>query len=198
MSPACRVSILNGRKDQISRLRCSWSFEMSQRIVFAIGLFVASGLAFAWAKPQDTPRPTRAGNAPPRPGPKFIAALDTDRDGEISAEEIANAAESLQALDANGDGKLTPDEIGRGPQEGPGLSPPFPPPPPLHGGPMHLDTDGDGVVSLDEFLVPAIDHFNHLDANGDGVIDEVEAANAGPPPMPGNPPHGPGGPPTHR
>ena len=39
------------------------------------------------------------------------AALDTDRNGELSPEEIANASASLMKLDANGDGKLTPDEL---------------------------------------------------------------------------------------
>jgi Ca2+-binding EF-hand superfamily protein len=44
-------------------------------------------------------------------------ALDTDRNGEISAEEIANAATSLKVLDKNGDGTITEDEVqpaGRG------------------------------------------------------------------------------------
>ncbi|MEI9898229.1 MAG: EF-hand domain-containing protein [Chthoniobacter sp.] len=45
-----------------------------------------------------------------RPAPPLIAALDTDGDGTISADEIANAAASLKKLDKNGDGKLTPDE----------------------------------------------------------------------------------------
>ncbi|MBI1827832.1 MAG: EF-hand domain-containing protein [Planctomycetes bacterium] len=167
---------------------------MNRKTIVGVGLFIAFGMAFALAKPQGTRGPGQARNAPPRPGPRIVAALDTDRDGEISAEEIATAAESLLALDANGDGKLTPDEIGRGPREGSGL---FPPPPPPHPGPMHLDSDGDGVVSLDEFLAPAIDHFHHIDANGDGVIDDDEAANVGPPPMRGHPPQGPGGLPNH-
>jgi len=38
-------------------------------------------------------------------------ALDTDKDGVISAAELANAAESLKVLDKNGDGKLTEDEV---------------------------------------------------------------------------------------
>jgi hypothetical protein len=41
----------------------------------------------------------------------IIAALDADRNGEISAEEIANASAALLTLDANNDGKLTPDEF---------------------------------------------------------------------------------------
>ena len=45
-------------------------------------------------------------------------ALDTDKNGEISADEIANAATALKTLDKNGDGKLTEDELR--PSFGPG------------------------------------------------------------------------------
>jgi Ca2+-binding EF-hand superfamily protein len=38
-------------------------------------------------------------------------ALDTDHDGEISAEEINRAATSLKTLDKNGDGQITNDEV---------------------------------------------------------------------------------------
>jgi Ca2+-binding EF-hand superfamily protein len=47
-------------------------------------------------------------------------ALDTNHDGEISADEIANAPMSLKTLDKNGDGQIASDEVtpqfgGRGP-----------------------------------------------------------------------------------
>jgi hypothetical protein len=54
---------------------------------------------------------------PPHPGPLF-AALDTNKDGELDADEIANAGASLLKLDVNGDGKLSREE----------LRPKFPPP----------------------------------------------------------------------
>jgi Ca2+-binding EF-hand superfamily protein len=38
-------------------------------------------------------------------------ALDTDRNGEISAEEIGSAATSLKSLDKNGDGTISEDEV---------------------------------------------------------------------------------------
>ena len=40
-----------------------------------------------------------------------MAALDANKDGAISAEEIAGASAALKKLDANGDGVLTSEEI---------------------------------------------------------------------------------------
>ncbi len=48
---------------------------------------------------------------PPGGPPPLVQALDADRDGVISAKEIANAVAALKTLDKNHDGQLTPDEI---------------------------------------------------------------------------------------
>lgn len=51
------------------------------------------------------------------------AALDTDQNGELTADEIANASASLMKLDQNGDGTLTAEELlpkGPPPGGGPG------------------------------------------------------------------------------
>jgi Ca2+-binding EF-hand superfamily protein len=40
-----------------------------------------------------------------------LAALDSDHDGEISADEIENSSAELRMLDQNHDGSLTPDEL---------------------------------------------------------------------------------------
>ena len=64
--------------------------------------------------------------SPPPPGhrpPPLIAALDTDKDGMLSAEELKAAPEALLELDKNGDGELSPRELF---PHGP------PPPPPPH------------------------------------------------------------------
>jgi hypothetical protein len=75
-----------------------------------------------------------------------MAALDKDKDGSLSADEITAAAESLKTLDKNGDGKLAEDELrpprpprGPGGPEGFGRGPrgdaPFDGPPPGERGP---------------------------------------------------------------
>jgi hypothetical protein len=42
-----------------------------------------------------------------------MAVLDTNQDNEISADEIASAADALKGLDRDKNGKLTPDELRR-------------------------------------------------------------------------------------
>lgn len=57
------------------------------------------------------------GGFPGRPGGGFqmpnpvLGALDANRDGEISADEIKNAAKALSKLDRNRDGKLSREEL---------------------------------------------------------------------------------------
>lgn len=43
--------------------------------------------------------------------PAIIAALDPNRDGVLSAEEIAGASRALLSLDKNGDGQLSREEL---------------------------------------------------------------------------------------
>ena len=60
----------------------------------------------------------REGQPRPAGGSPMADALDTDKDGVISSEELKNAASTLLKLDKNKDGKLTEDEYRRAP--GPG------------------------------------------------------------------------------
>ncbi len=60
--------------------------------------------------PKDEQKPNNPENGRP-PVPPVIAALDTDRDGFISAGEMEDATESLKKLDKNKDGSLSPEEL---------------------------------------------------------------------------------------
>ncbi len=141
-------------------------------------------------------RGERGGPGGERGGPGFmevpiILALDADKDGKISAEEMSNAATALATLDKNGDGVLEIDEMmparrerggrrgGGGPRGG-------------EGGPrggeggangfvermMENDTDGDGKVSADEAPERMQGFFERLDSDKDGFLTEEEITEA--------------------
>ncbi|MDB6022766.1 MAG: h [Pedosphaera sp.] len=83
--------------------------------------------------PPHPPRGQGNGGGHQRPVPPIVAALDTNGDGIISADEIANAVAALTKLDKNGDGQLTMDEVmgprpphpdGNGPDDGQRPPPP--------------------------------------------------------------------------
>ncbi len=80
---------------------------------------------FPGQKPPRDGDPKPAGpkdgeGKPQRPPPPLVGALDADRDGVISADEIADAAKALLTLDKNDDGQLGPGEyMGRPPGDRP-------------------------------------------------------------------------------
>ena len=114
-----------------------------------------------------------------------MAHFDADSNGAITlAEARAGAAKMFAGADADKDGRVTMDEMrafhgklgdhhrggghgGKGPRgEG-------------HDGPMHLDSDGDGAVTLAEAQGGIERHFGEIDSNKDGSITaaEMEAAH---------------------
>ncbi len=70
-------------------------------------------------RPGGPPRGDRPGPPPPHP---LLEIFDTDRDGQISAEEIAAAPSVLEKMDTNNDGVITSEELPRPPR--PELGPP--------------------------------------------------------------------------
>lgn len=165
----------------------------------------------------QNPPPPAGNDGPPGGGPRahrhrhppmpLIQALDTNHDGILSADEIANAPANLLKLDKNGDGQLTPDEyLPPRPPRGPGGTNDAPdgPPPPNgqsdnQGPPPHrpippiiaaLDTNGDGIISADE-IANASASLMKLDKNGDGQLTMDELMGPRPPRDRGPGPDGP-------
>ncbi|MGC1274288.1 MAG: hypothetical protein WBC44_11325 [Planctomycetaceae bacterium] len=107
---------------------------------------------------------------PPLP---VMRALDADENGELSAEEIGNAAKALKTLDKNGDGKLAGDEIR--PQFGPGgPGGPRPDPAQFVNRMMENDANKDGKLTADELPERMRGMVDRIDENDDDAVDKAE------------------------
>lgn len=134
---------------------------------------VAVALAPA-VRAQDEAAPTppappqgdhQAGPHRPLIVPPLFAVLDLDKDGTLSAEEIAKAAESLKKLDKNGDGAIDRNEL--------------PPPPRLPGIQNKPGGPRQGPPQAGR------------GRQGPGPVGGVPGPGAPPPPPPGAPQGGP-------
>jgi outer membrane protein assembly factor BamB len=116
-----------------------------------------------------------------------LVALDADKSGDVSADEMKNASTVLAALDKNGDGKLKEDELtpqfpggpqgGKGPEKGP-----------RRGGfggrgggfrmmPVHAALDANENSEIDAAeITGAADALAKLDKNGDGKLTDEEVS----------------------
>jgi Ca2+-binding EF-hand superfamily protein len=110
---------------------------------------------------------------PPNP---VVAAIDADGNGELSEEEIKNASKALAALDKNKDGKITAEEMR--PQFGPGGPGGFDPSQFVNRI-LENDANKDGKLSKDELPEGRMrDGFDRWDANKDGFADKAEIEQA--------------------
>jgi hypothetical protein len=114
-----------------------------------------------------------------------MATFDSDSNGAITlAEARSGAATMFAGADSNKDGRVTSEELtafhgkmdghhkgghGGGRQKGGHGGP-------GHGGkgPMHLDSDGDGAITLAEAQSGIEAHFARMDSDRDGSITEAE------------------------
>lgn len=132
------------------------------------------------------PKPPIDRRPPHRPQP-LLVALDTNRDGELSPDEISNSAIALDALDKDGDGALSPKEIkGKPPKKKIGEAAPAPldkigPPPQIV---RALDLDQDGSLSAEE-IEAAPESLLILDKDDDGTLSRKELHPGKPPKNPG-------------
>ncbi len=100
---------------------------------------------------------------------KYFERIDANHDGVITQDEyIAAATARFNKADTTGSGELTAQQIASSPRtvkrEQRFASREV----------KHMDTNGDGVVSQDEYIAAAKSRFAKLDKNGDGFIDADE------------------------
>lgn len=112
----------------------------------------------------------------------LLTALDADRNGELSAAEIADAPKVLAKFDKNGDGKIVHEELlahlpaaraGTAGRPGP-LSGNLPSLDSIKQQLKAADANGDGKLSKDEAPEGLRPVFDRIDANGDGQLEVSE------------------------
>jgi Ca2+-binding EF-hand superfamily protein len=180
-------------------------------VAAVLGLTVLQS-ATSFAQQRDpAQRPPENGPGRGGDGPQFFQvrppaaalrdALDKDKDGKVSADELKAATDSLKSLDKNNDGKLDAEEIGWPPQFGfQGRGGRGGGPGGRGGGPgrgfgrggfggqggntspaefakriMSRDANGDGRITPDELTRSMRRVIEIADTNKDGAIDEDEA-----------------------
>jgi Ca2+-binding EF-hand superfamily protein len=103
---------------------------------------------------------------------KYFDRIDTNHDGVVTQDEyIAAATAHFNKIDSAGTGEISAEQIASSPRmvqhEQRAATREV----------KRMDTNGDGIVSQDEYIAAAKARFSKLDKNGDGFIDadEVQA-----------------------
>lgn len=171
----------------------------TSRLLLVAALIVAETLCAQTPGSGPAPQPGGRRGGPGGPfgpggpgGPgrfqPLVRVLDADHNGEISAEEIAQAATALRALDVNGDGTVSLEELRPARPPGPPAASAERPAPPARrpgppaerpGPPPQAPTSpaGEGRPTTGR-PHPVFPLMLALDANSDGVLSASEIANA--------------------
>lgn len=129
---------------------------MKKPILIATALLLASPIAFAQGL-------MRQGQAMER--------MDANKDGSVTKEEFTAARAAMFAkLDRNADGYLDKKDTGKRARRRGGDR--------MEQAREHLDTDGDGRISKDEFVSADSPMFAAIDKDSNGVLDPQELADA--------------------
>lgn len=144
-------------------------------------LTLAGSLLAQTTPPSDYGSPRRGPGGPGGPGGRgnpIVRLIDTDKNHELSAAELANAPIIIRALDLDGDGAISATELRPG---RPAHAPQRPTPPadaPVRSRPLEpvmlaLDANADGALSATE-IANAATSLLALDANKDGKLSADE------------------------
>ena len=111
----------------------------------------------------------------------LMRILDTDKDGTLSASEIANASKALMQLDKNGDGIISAEELRPDPSAMPGGFAGAGGNGQLAGAAMgkmfeSRDANKDGKLTGDEIPERMRERLSMVDKDGDGSISKSEFA----------------------
>jgi hypothetical protein len=200
--PPTDLDDCNGHEDAAR----GYHYHVTEKFPYLIGAYRGTPDPSSIDRPRFPGRngPFAMGTPPPNP---MVTALDTDRDGMISAAELERAPRALLVLDSDRDGRLSREETRpvrpNGPPPPPPGGPSGPPagdgpPPPRPGGPppnplfLAVDSDRDGTLAADE-IARSTALLKTLDRNRDGTLSPDELR---PPPPDGFPPPRDGPPPA--
>ena len=142
-------------------------YKISGRHIALVGGVMLASLAFS------------AGPKAAKPDAEF-AAMDTNKDGKVSAEEHATASKKMfDMMDANRDGKVTAAEMTAAHRRVTDKK--------AKKSDMSaadkikvIDTDGDGILTAEEHAAGSRAMFEKMDTDKDGFLtkDEIAAGHA--------------------